>query len=118
MSASSSVNVSLTCQYRLFLLCIAFFLMNYALPLVLYVSCFDSTNFRLHQLQGKPYKFSHFIFLSRTYHLSVNEESELGARRPEGRNPKSKKAKKAKISASALPQVGEEYDLLDRKSVV
>jgi protein BCP1 len=60
---------------------------------------------------GKP--FSYFIFLSRTYHLSDNEESELGARRPEG--SKAKKAKKAKTSASSLPQVGEEYDLLRRR---
>jgi protein BCP1 len=27
--------------------------------------------------QGLPYKFSHLLFISRTYHLSLDEESQL-----------------------------------------
>ncbi|KAM6497776.1 p21-C-terminal region-binding domain containing protein [Amanita muscaria] len=64
---------------------------------------------------GKPYKFSHLIFLSRTYHLSNDEESELAAHRSQNSpTAKSKKSKKAKTGA-AQPQVGEEYDLMKKR---
>ncbi|KAF8627279.1 hypothetical protein AX17_006324 [Amanita inopinata Kibby_2008] len=68
---------------------------------------------------GKPYKFSHLLFVSRTYHLSDNEESALANSAPTRQSTaanggsKSKKPKKAKTAGAA--GIGEEYDLLTRR---
>lgn len=64
--------------------------------------------------QGKPYKFSHLLFLSRTYHLSDEEESTLANSAPTRQaNAKYKKSKKAKAGPEF--EVGDEYDLLKRR---
>jgi protein BCP1 len=44
----------------------------------MYGYCFSSLQFFLtFLLQGEPYHFTHLIILSRAYHLSEDEESEL-----------------------------------------
>ncbi|KAK2459777.1 hypothetical protein APHAL10511_008209 [Amanita phalloides] len=56
----------------------------------------------------QPYKFSHLLLISRTYHLSDDEESALvnsAPTRQSEANAKSKKSKKART-------VAEEYDLM------
>ncbi|KAF8634100.1 hypothetical protein AX15_001068 [Amanita polypyramis BW_CC] len=63
---------------------------------------------------GKSYKFSHLLFLSRTYHLSDDEESALAnstSARQFDANVRPKKTKKAKTAA----EVSEEYDLSKRR---
>jgi len=63
---------------------------------------------------GKPYKFSHLLFLSRTYHLSDGEESALANSAPTRQtNVKYKKSKKVKAGPEF--EVGDEYDLLKRR---
>ncbi|PFH48289.1 hypothetical protein AMATHDRAFT_92948, partial [Amanita thiersii Skay4041] len=66
----------------------------------------------------KPYKFSHILFLSRTYHLSNDEESALAnSISPRQANGKSnnKKSKKAKTADMAGAGIAEEYNLLTRR---
>lgn len=51
--------------------------------------------------QGLPYKFSHLLFISRTYHLSLDEESQLENTMSASEARKKKgKAKKHKSEAN------------------
>ena len=64
--------------------------------------------------QGKSYKFSHLLFLSRTYHLSDDDESALVNSAPTRQaDVKYKKSKKARAGPEF--EVGDEYDLLKRR---
>jgi protein BCP1 len=50
--------------------------------------------------RNEPFTFGHLVFVSRTYHLTTEEESEL-SNAPPDRQLSEKKAKKAKKAAAA-----------------
>jgi protein BCP1 len=56
--------------------------------------------------QNLPYKFSHLLFISRTYHLSLEEESQLAntISESEGRKKKGKTKKRKSEANEGGPQ--------------
>lgn len=52
--------------------------------------------------KNEPYSFSHLIFVSRTYHLTPEEESSLSSSRTQSPKPKKSKKSKAPSQAAAV----------------
>lgn len=51
--------------------------------------------------QNEPYAFTHLIVVSRTYHLTLDEETTLSQAKPPPSTKRSKKPKKASHAASS-----------------
>lgn len=54
---------------------------------------------------NEPYVFSHFLFVSRTYHLTPDEESALYNSAPPAKSSSSKKSKRSKAPLAQQPTV-------------